>query len=93
MRVEMGKDGGVSQAPTPGGIVSHEVALDRMVDYGFHDLVALEVEHEGVEEGTGNNITGGRYIISPPRGDSIVAEVLGRTQGGVSIEPLLWPGS
>ena len=50
-----------------------------MVDYGFHDLVALEVEHEGVEEGTGNNITGGRYIISPPRGDSIVAEVLGRT--------------
>ena len=54
-----------------------------MVDYGCHDMVALECEHPGTEEVPINYRTGGRYMISPPHGNSIDAVVLAVHRGDI----------
>ena len=73
----MGKEGGVSYITTPGGVVLQEVVLSGIVDDGCHDVVTLEGELTGMEEGNGNCGIGGQYLIIPPHGGAIVAAIAG----------------
>ena len=52
-----------------------------MADYVSCDMLALEGEQGGKEEGNIDHIKGGRYLISPPRAGVIVEAIAGTYRG------------
>ena len=77
MRVEILQQGVFIKTPTIGRIICQEIALTQFIHDGNRDLVALQGESAGAEEGAGHFISGDTLLVSPPHVCGAVADFSG----------------